>query len=57
MPRLTPSYRGTRRAGLRPRAQRELGGYETWLTINRVEKEASPKIVAKLMDLFAAVKD
>ncbi len=36
--------------------QHKLGGYETWLTVNRVEKEASPKIVAKLMELFEKLK-
>jgi len=37
--------------------QHRLGGYETWLTVNRVEKGASPRIVAKLMELFAEVKE
>jgi len=32
--------------------QHELGGYETWLTVNRVEKQASPKIVDMLIELF-----
>jgi len=32
--------------------QHELGGYETWLSTNRVEKQASEKIVAELMRLF-----
>lgn len=36
--------------------QHELGGYETWLGTNRVEKEASRKIVATLLDLFQQVK-
>ena len=36
--------------------QHELGGYETWLGTNRVEKEASRKIVAKLLELFGQVK-
>lgn len=36
--------------------QHELGGYETWLGTNKVEKEASTKIIAKLMELFAQVK-
>ena len=31
----------------------ELGGYETWLGVNRVEPEAAPRIVAALLDLFA----
>lgn len=36
--------------------QHELGGYETWLGTNRVEKEATRKIVAKLLELFARVR-
>ena len=36
--------------------QHALGGYETWLGTNRVEKEASRKIVAKVVDLFQQVK-
>jgi neutral ceramidase len=32
--------------------QHALGGYETWLSTNRVEKDASRKIVAALMGLF-----
>ncbi len=36
--------------------QHELGGYETWLGTNRVEKEATRKIVAKLLDLLTRVK-
>lgn len=32
--------------------QHDLGGYETWLSTNRVEKKASEKIVAELMRLF-----
>lgn len=36
--------------------QIELGGYETWLTVNRVEKEASRKIVAELMALFSTLQ-
>ncbi|MCI0365047.1 MAG: hypothetical protein L0219_14310, partial [Phycisphaerales bacterium] len=36
--------------------QHELGGYETWLGINNVEKEASRKIVAKLLELFAQLQ-
>ncbi len=32
--------------------QHELGGYETWLGTNRVEIEASRKIVKKLLELF-----
>lgn len=33
-------------------SQHELGGYETWLGTNKVEKEASVKIVSKLLELF-----
>jgi hypothetical protein len=33
--------------------QHELGGYETWLSTNRVEKEASRKIVKLLLEQFA----
>ena len=36
--------------------QRKLSGYETWPTVNRVEKDASPNIVAKRMELFAVVR-
>lgn len=36
--------------------QHRLGGYETWLTANKVEKEASNKIVAELMRLFNEAK-
>ena len=36
--------------------QHELGGYETWLGTNRVEKEASRKIVAKVLELLEQVK-
>lgn len=36
--------------------QHELGGYETWLGTNRVEKEASRKIVAKLLELLGSIK-
>ena len=34
----------------------KLGGYETWLGTNRVEKEASRKIVARVQELFSQVK-
>jgi neutral ceramidase len=37
-------------------AQHELGGYETWLTTNRVETRASEKIVAELLTLFGQLK-
>jgi hypothetical protein len=36
--------------------QHELSGYETWLGSNRVEKEASTKIVNTLMNLFDTIK-
>jgi hypothetical protein len=36
--------------------QHELGGYERWLGTNRVEREASRKIVARPMELFQSVK-
>jgi neutral ceramidase len=36
--------------------QHKLGGYETWLGTNRVEVEASRKITAKLLELFAKLK-
>jgi hypothetical protein len=32
--------------------QHQLGGYETWLGTNRVEVDASTKIVSELMSLF-----
>lgn len=37
-------------------AQHELGGYETWLGTNRVERGASVKITAKILDLLGRVK-
>ena len=36
--------------------QHELGGYETWLGINRVDKEASRTVVAELLKLFERLK-
>ncbi|WP_138476672.1 neutral/alkaline non-lysosomal ceramidase N-terminal domain-containing protein [Dyadobacter bucti] len=36
--------------------QHQLGGYETWLSTNRVETEASRKIVAELLLLFSRLK-
>ncbi|MDQ3621525.1 MAG: neutral/alkaline non-lysosomal ceramidase N-terminal domain-containing protein [Verrucomicrobiota bacterium] len=36
--------------------QHALGGYETWLGTNRVEVEASRKIVATLLELLGALK-
>ena len=35
--------------------QHELGGYETWLGTNRVEKQAAVKVTRALLDLLAAV--
>lgn len=35
--------------------QHELGGYETWLSTNRVEEVASEKIVAQLLNLFSSM--
>lgn len=37
-------------------AQHELGGYETWLTTNKVEIEASDKILQEIINLFGQVK-
>ena len=36
--------------------QHALGGYETWFTTNKVEVEASVKIVEKILELFARIK-
>lgn len=36
--------------------QHELGGYETWLGTNLVEREASVKITAKILELFNLVR-
>lgn len=36
--------------------QHELGGYETWLGTNNVEKNASTKIVQNLMEMFEELK-
>jgi hypothetical protein len=36
--------------------QHQLGGYETWLGTNRVEIEASEKIVAALLEMMGEVK-
>ncbi len=36
--------------------QHQLGGYETWLSTNRVEKNASRKIVTALMGLFSTLQ-
>lgn len=37
-------------------AQHELGGYETWLGTNRVEREASVKITTMILDLLRRVR-
>ena len=37
--------------------QHKLGGYETWLGTNNVEKEASTKIVRTLLGQFAELAD
>lgn len=37
-------------------AQLDLGGYETWLGTNRVEREASVKITEKILELFGRVR-
>lgn len=36
--------------------QLDLGGYETWLGTNRVEREASVKITAKILELMESLK-
>ena len=36
--------------------QRELGGYETWMGTNNVEKNATRKIVARLLSMFDDVR-
>ena len=36
--------------------QHKLGGYETWLTTNKVQIDASEKIVEELMSLFSTLK-
>lgn len=35
--------------------QHQMGGYETWLSVNKVEKEASRKIVSEILKLFNQV--
>lgn len=37
--------------------QHELGGYETWLTVSRVEKAASPKLVNRLVAQFQQLQE
>jgi neutral ceramidase len=36
--------------------QHELGGYETWMGTNNVQKDASVKIVDQLMEMFAEMR-
>jgi neutral ceramidase len=36
--------------------QHQLGGYETWMSVNKVEKEASRKIVTEILELFNQMK-
>lgn len=36
--------------------QHEVGGYETWMGTNKVEKEASVKIVDKLISMLSGIK-
>jgi len=36
--------------------QHQMGGYETWMSVNKVEKEASRKIVSEILKLFNQVK-
>lgn len=36
--------------------QHDLGGYETWLSTNRVEREATVKIEAEIKALFAKIR-
>lgn len=37
-------------------AQHELGGYETWLSTNNVERKASEKIISELLKQFSLIK-
>jgi hypothetical protein len=37
-------------------AQHHLGGYETWLGTNRLEREASDKMLAELVKMVGEVK-
>ena len=38
-------------------AQHKLGGYESWLGTNRVEYEAAPKMVARLLAMMQEMRD
>ncbi len=42
---------------LPPPRQHDLGGYETWLGTNKVERDASEKIVNQLMTMFGEMKE
>jgi hypothetical protein len=37
--------------------QHKLGGYETWLGTNRVEHEAAPKMLARLLAMLRELKE
>lgn len=37
-------------------AQHDLGGYETWLGTNRLEREASDKLLAELLKMAGEIK-
>jgi hypothetical protein len=37
--------------------QHKLGGYETWLGTNKVEEQASVKIVDALLEMFAELAE
>jgi len=37
--------------------QHELGGYETWLATNRLEPNASEKLLDTLLEMVAEVRD
>ena len=37
--------------------QHELGGYETWLGTNRLEVQASDKMLAALLEMTAAIRE
>lgn len=41
---------------LPPPRQHDLGGYETWLTVAHTEEQSSPKLVARLMELFERLR-
>jgi hypothetical protein len=36
--------------------QHELGGYESWVGVNRLEKEAAPKMVAALLRMMESMR-